>query len=331
MSIMFDQRVESTSSQLSIEDLMVFDDDTLSRMLTGSSFGLTPERLAHCLQKGPSSVVERIEQHLPVQQRSCFLRELRRPLTEDMAESACREILHTLFWELTYWKTPELYDELIAGERRVRAATNLGWSEIQAIVRDFDDRTMLVLALVENLQRTNLNALEEARGYRRLIDEFQLTQQQVAEAVGKDRTTVTNLLRILSLPEEILSLVEQGALTSGHARALLALSDAGLATELAKSVGANGLSVRELEQRVRDLNVESKPSGETHKQPRPSKATASNPVLRAIEDDLRRYLQTDVRISTTAEAKGRIEVSFFSADDMERLLELILGTNKREY
>jgi len=221
--------------------------------------------------------------------------------------------------------------ELIAGERRVRAATNLGWSEIQAIVRDFDDRTMLVLALVENLQRTNLNALEEARGYRRLIDEFQLTQQQVAEAVGKDRTTVTNLLRILSLPEEILSLVEQGALTSGHARALLALSDAGLATELAKSVGANGLSVRELEQRVRDLNVESKPSGETHKQPRPSAATASNPVLRAIEDDLRRYLQTDVRISTTAEAKGRIEVSFFSADDMERLLELILGTNKREY
>jgi len=221
--------------------------------------------------------------------------------------------------------------ELIAGERRVRAATNLGWSEIQAIVRDFDDRTMLVLALVENLQRTNLNALEEARGYRRLIDEFQLTQQQVAEAVGKDRTTVTNLLRILSLPEEILSLVEQGALTSGHARALLALSDAGLATELAKSVGANGLSVRELEQRVRDLNVESKPSGETHKQHRPSTATASNPVLRAIEDDLRRYLQTDVRISTTAEAKGRIEVSFFSADDMERLLELILGTNKREY
>ena len=91
--------------------------------------------------------------------------------------------------------------ELIAGERRVRAATNIGWAEIQAIVRDFDDRTMLVLALVENLQRTNLNALEEARGYRRLIDEFQLTQQQVAEAVGKDRTTVTNLFRILSLPE----------------------------------------------------------------------------------------------------------------------------------
>jgi ParB family chromosome partitioning protein len=190
---------------------------------------------------------------------------------------------------------------------------------------------MLVLALVENLQRTNLNALEEARGYRRLIDEFQLTQQQVAEAVGKDRTTVTNLLRILSLPEEILSLVERGALTSGHARALLALSDAGLATELAKSVATDGLSVRELEQRVRDRNVESKPNGETPKQPRLSAGTTPNPVLRAIEDDLRRYLQTDVRISTTSDTKGKIEVSFFSADDMERLLELILGSDKREY
>src|SRR5947209_6379690 len=106
MSSMFDQRVGSTSSQLSIEDLMVFDNDTLRRMLAGSNFGLTPERLAHCLHKGPSYVVERIERHLPVQQRSYFLYELRRPLAEDMAESACQDILHALFWELTYWKTP---------------------------------------------------------------------------------------------------------------------------------------------------------------------------------------------------------------------------------
>jgi len=117
MSSMFDQRVGSTSSQLSIEDLMVFDNDTLRRMLAGSNFGLTPERLAHCLHKGPSYVVERIERYLPLQQRSCFLHELRRPLAEDEAESACQEILHALFWEFTYWKTPEFYDELIAGEQ----------------------------------------------------------------------------------------------------------------------------------------------------------------------------------------------------------------------
>src|SRR5262249_15117172 len=113
--------------------------------------------------------------------------------------------------------------ELIAGERRLRAASNLGWTEISAIVRDFDDRTMLVLALVENLQRANLNAIEEARGYRRLIDDFALTQQQVAEAVGKDRTTVTNLLRVLTLPESVRQMVESGNLSSGHARALLGL------------------------------------------------------------------------------------------------------------
>src|SRR6202012_3639313 len=109
--------------------------------------------------------------------------------------------------------------ELIAGERRLRAATNLGWTEIPAIVRDFDDQTMLVLALVENLQRANLNAIEEARGYRRLLEEFGLTQQQVADVVGKDRTTVTNLLRVLSLPESIQRMVENSELSTGHARA----------------------------------------------------------------------------------------------------------------
>jgi len=221
--------------------------------------------------------------------------------------------------------------ELIAGERRVRAATNLGWSEIQAIIRDFDDRTMLVLALVENLQRTNLNALEEARGYRRLIDEFQLTQQQVAEAVGKDRTTVTNLLRILALPDEVLSLVEAGSLSSGHARALLALTEPTSILVLAQLATKEGLSVRELEQRVRDTNGQPAPATPSQK---PTVATVSrqqNPSLRSIEDELRRYLQTDVRISTSTDNKGKIELSFFSADDLDRLLELILRENRAPY
>ena len=220
--------------------------------------------------------------------------------------------------------------ELIAGERRVRAATNLGWTEIQAIVRDFDDRTMLVLALVENLQRTNLNALEEARGYRRLIDEFQLTQQQVAEAVGKDRTTVTNLLRILALPDEILGLVEQGALSSGHARALLALGQADSAVLFAKLSAKEGLSVRELEQRVRDANAQPDTTSPPAKPPKPTSAIQQSPVLRSIEDDLRRYLQTDVRVSASGDSRGKIELSFFSADDLDRLLELILRENRRQ-
>lgn len=221
--------------------------------------------------------------------------------------------------------------ELIAGERRVRAATNLGWTEIQAIVRDFDDRTMLVLALVENLQRTNLNALEEARGYRRLIDEFQLTQQQVAEAVGKDRTTVTNLLRILALSDEILELVEQGALSPGHARALLALTEPDSAILLARAAVKDGVSVRELEQRVRDANAESTPYVEPEKPKRSQSVVQQSPVLRSIEDELRRYLQTDVRVSSSTDSRGKIELSFFSADDLDRLLELILRDSRAQY
>lgn len=226
--------------------------------------------------------------------------------------------------------------ELIAGERRLRAATNLGWTDISAIIRDFDDRTMLVLALVENLQRTNLNAIEEARGYRRLIDEFQLTQQQVADAVGKDRTTVTNLLRVLSLPEQVQQMVQQGVLSLGHARALLALGTAYAASDVANEAVARGLSVRELEQRVRDLSKAPAPSGGSS--PKAARAiagagqsTSGDPAVRRIEDDLRRYLQTDVKVHVFGDARGKVEVSFYSNDDLERLLELILRDSSRDF
>jgi len=216
--------------------------------------------------------------------------------------------------------------ELIAGERRFRAANNLGWTEISAIVRDYDDRTMLVLALVENLQRANLNAVEEAKGYRRLIDDFQLTQQDVADAVGKDRTTVTNLLRILTLPEPIQRMVESGKLSSGHARALLALPLDYSAQDFADRAVETGMSVRALEQLVRAASAAppraggepSQQSGQA--QPR---ITAS-PAVRAVEDALRRYLQTDVRIQMAAPDKGTLELKFYSNDDLDRLLDLIL-------
>ena len=224
--------------------------------------------------------------------------------------------------------------ELIAGERRFRAATNLGWTEISAIVRDYDDRTMLVLALVENLQRANLNAIEEARGYRRLIDDFQLTQQQVADAVGKDRTTVTNLLRILSLPEPIQQLVEQGALSPGHARALLALSGSTPPLAVANDAIARGLSVRELEQLVRELSgVAERPTESQRPATKPGvqPSRAADPSVRRIEDDLRRYLQTDVRIQLSGSEKGKIEVAFYSNDDLERVLELILREARRDF
>jgi ParB family chromosome partitioning protein len=214
--------------------------------------------------------------------------------------------------------------ELIAGERRVRAASNLGWTEISAMVRDFDDRTMLVLALVENLQRANLNPLEEGRGYKRLIDEFNLTHQQVADAVGKDRTTITNLLRILALPDVVQKMVEDGGLSAGHARALLGLSDSEVIADVAAAAVARGLSVRELEQLVRTRTAGPENQAGKGRSRTPAAAAPADAAVRGIEDELRRYLQTDVRLKLSGALKGTIEVTFYSNDDLDRLMSLIL-------
>src|ERR1700751_2882624 len=141
--------------------------------------------------------------------------------------------------------------ELIAGERRVRACQGLGRGENPAVKREVDDRTVLTLALVENLQRDDLSPVDEARGYERLIAEFKLAQQDVADAVGRDRSTVANALRLLKLPEVVLQMLHEGQLSVGHARALLALEDPRIVTNLAREAVAQGLSVREVEDRVR--------------------------------------------------------------------------------
>lgn len=249
--------------------------------------------------------------------------------TDELAELEASLKSSGLLQPITVRRRGDVF-ELIAGERRTRAATNLGWHEITAIVRDFDDRTMLVLALVENLQRTNLNPIEEARGYRRLLDEFQLTQQQVADAVGKDRTTITNLLRVLTLPEHIQQLVENGSLSLGHARALLAIETHEAASRLAAEAIAAGLSVRELEQRARELSNRPRPP-DRRQTPQVHTEQPTDPAVRRIADDLRRYLQTDVRLQLSGESKGKIEVAFYSADDLDRVLDLILRDARKDF
>lgn len=224
--------------------------------------------------------------------------------------------------------------ELVAGERRLRAATRLGWTEIPAVIRDFDDRAMLTLALVENLQRSDLNALEEAEGYQRLIDEFGLTQQQVADAVGKDRSTITNLIRVLSLPPTIRTMVEQGLLSTGHARALLGTRDPRRQQELATEIVAKQLSVRQTEARVRGDSAEST-APQNGPGPRDGSAAAStrstDPAIRRVEEQLRRRLQTDVSIQQTGDGRGTVRVAFYSADDLERLLDLVLGDERSDF
>ena len=205
--------------------------------------------------------------------------------------------------------------ELIAGERRLRAAERLGWGEIAAVVKSVDDQTLLTLALVENLQRANLNALEEAEGYQRLVDEFGLTQQQVADVVGKDRTTVTSTLRLLHLPASVRRMVQARELSAGHARALLALTDERAMAELAREAVARGWSVREVERRVRELVERPARVVEPAKDARPAE-------VRRTEDHLRRHFATDVDIRLKGEAKGEIRIAFYSTDDFDRLLEL---------
>ena len=209
--------------------------------------------------------------------------------------------------------------ELIAGERRLRAATRLGWERIPAIVKEIDDRTLLTLAMVENLQRADLNAIEEAEGYQRLADEFGLTQQQIADVVGKDRTTIASCLRLLQLPATVRRMVSDGTITAGHARPLLALGHEHAIVELAREAAERGLSVREVERRVRE-GVGRAPKAE--RQPAPDRRP---PEVRRIEDHLRRHFQTDVSIALSAPDRGELRVAFYSTDDFERILDL-LGT-----
>lgn len=213
--------------------------------------------------------------------------------------------------------------ELIAGERRFRAVQRLGWSEIPAVVRDADDRTLLTLALIENLQRADLNPIDEAEGFRRLIDEFDLTQQQVADAVGKDRTTVANLLRVLSLPASVRRMVKEGQLSFGHARALLGLPNERAIGQLANEIVAHGLSVRDTERRVR----EGLP-GSRKVSPRGEATDRRSAEVRRIEEELRRHLQTDVDVALAGKDKGSLRIAFYSADDLERLLDLMLGRTR---
>lgn len=213
--------------------------------------------------------------------------------------------------------TPDRF-ELVAGERRLRAITSLRWEDVPVLIREVDDETLLVLALVENLQREALNPLEEAQGYQTLSEKFGMTQEEIARSVGKDRSTVANLLRLLRLPATIRRMLQEGALSVGHARALLSVEDRVRAGELARKAVAEGWSVREVERRTSSARS----GGRSRKTDRTS---GRDPVIRALEESLREVLATRVVIRGQAEGKGVIEVPFHGAEDFERLFALIAG------
>jgi ParB family chromosome partitioning protein len=213
--------------------------------------------------------------------------------------------------------------ELIAGERRWRAVQQLGWATVPAVVKEADDRALLTLALIENLQRDDLTPIDEAAGYQRLMEEFALPQAEVARLVGKDRSTVSNSLRLLKLPPDVQTMLEQRELTEGHARALLALADAKEIVRLAKEAAEQGWSVRETEARVRGETLQPGPRGRVRRARPPARTATAE--IRRVEDALRQRLGTDVRVTARRKGRGFVTLSYYSNDDLARLLELILG------
>jgi len=206
--------------------------------------------------------------------------------------------------------------EIIAGERRWRAAQLAGLQDVPVVVRDMDDRTAIAVALIENIQRENLNPLEEAHALQRLIDEFDMTHQQAAEAVGRSRTAVSNLLRLLELGEIATAMVQRGELEMGHARALLALQGA-LQAEAARQVVKKALSVRATERLVKHMLVDSR---------RPTEATRPvrrDPDLVSLEQDLSDKIGAPVQVQHGARGKGKLVIAYNSLDELDGILEHI--------
>ena len=209
--------------------------------------------------------------------------------------------------------------QLVAGERRWRAAQRAGLQRVPAVVRAIPDDKLLELALIENIQRQELNAIEEAHAYKRLIETLGLTQETVAQRVGRDRSFVTNYLRLLRLPEDIQRLVEEEKLSMGHARALLGVDDADIQRRVARNVIDQSLSVRETERAIKRIIAGASPATATLPPPKRDDAN-----IRAAENKLRRRLGTQVRVlPSQTGAGGKIEIEYYNDNDLDRLYQIL--------
>jgi ParB family transcriptional regulator, chromosome partitioning protein len=213
--------------------------------------------------------------------------------------------------------SPDRY-QLVAGERRWRAAQRAGLHRVPCVVKEIPEDKMLELALIENIQRQELNAIEEAQAYKRLIETLGLTQEMVAQRVGRDRTFITNYLRLLRLPEDIQRMVETEQLSMGHARALLGVNEPEIQRRLAKEVSEKGLSVRQTERAIKRI-VEGEETETVT-------TIREDPNFKAAEDKLRRKLSSKVHILINQKSKGgKIEIEFFDDNDLNRIYEIIMG------
>ena len=235
---------------------------------------------------------------------------------DDLADSIR---VHGIIQPLTVRRLATGYYQIIAGERRWRAAKAAGLQEVPAVIIEADDRKVMELGLIENLQREDLNPAEEARGYRTLMEEYGLTQEQVARQMGKSRPAITNTLRLLALPDEVMKLVEENALSAGHARAILGAPTAALQKEAAARVVKEQLSVRQTEALIKSLQKEKKERPKTQ-------GPDLSLYLGELEKDLAGRLGRKVKIAHKGK-KGRIELEYYSDQDLEALLALLRRLN----
>lgn len=203
--------------------------------------------------------------------------------------------------------------ELIAGERRWRAAQKVGLKEVPVVIKDVSDKESLEIAIIENIQRADLNPVEEARGYKRLMDEFSYTQEEMATRVGKERATISNHLRILKLPDKVLSAISEGLLSMGHAKALLSLGDENAILQAKKTIIEKGLSVREAEA-LSKSTPRTASNKEQHKR--------KDPDMAKLDERLTTHFGTKARVSKKGE-KGKLEIEFYSLEELDRLIEVI--------
>ncbi len=268
-------------------------------------------------------VVDGAEFEVPLEDLSPNPYQPRRSLSqESLAELVASIREHGLLQPLVV-RSKNASWQLVAGERRWRALQALEWKTAPVIVRDLADEQMLLVALVENLQREALSPLEEARSYQQLADDFGMTQQRIANQVGKDRSTVANALRLLTLPMRVQDMVHSGALSAGHARAILGVRGDSAQQVLADEVVSRGLSVRQTERRAQKLRQPSAPSPRAG--PRPT--AKDDPHLRRAQQALERALGTEVQVRLTGEAGGEIRVVFHDAEDFDRLLLVLAGVS----
>lgn len=204
---------------------------------------------------------------------------------------------------------------IVAGERRWRAAKSIGIKEVPAVVMDLTEKQVLEISLIENIQREDLNSIEEATAYKKLISDFSLTQEQLSKRIGKSRVAITNTLRLLNLSDDVQQYIIEGVISEGHGRALLAITDSKLQCELAQNVIDDKLSVRELEIMIRKLKDD---SGRSKNKSRKE----NNPYYKDVTERLENYFGTKVNI-TNKNNKGKIEIEYYSEEDLQRILEII--------